>query len=177
MHNPDQCEQIRTCSIHEQCYIGERISGLSGSRIWTSRCGHETVDCQVPVVPVDSVVGKRQSSICHKCCKDNLCNNNCASPVKKPVIIYVTRPRDVSKGAYLHLTCRASGNPTPIISWSFLSISNTLPTNVKVSNHGADILINQVTDQNYGDYACKAQNSQGEDVRYIQVLEHGPNGQ
>ncbi|OWF36606.1 uncharacterized protein LOC110441444 [Mizuhopecten yessoensis] len=98
------------------------------------------------------------------------------TPLSKPVITFVTRLHDVKKGSYVHLTCRATGNPTPSIAWNFFALGDVTPTNVRVANNGADIYIDSVTDMNYGHYACKAHNSEGDDTRYIDILEHGPSG-
>ncbi|XP_021366366.1 neurotrimin-like [Mizuhopecten yessoensis] len=96
--------------------------------------------------------------------------------MSKPVIVFATRLHDVNKGSYIHLTCRATGNPTPSITWSFFAIGEKMPTNIRLTNNGADIHIDSVTDMNYGHYACKAHNSQGDDIRYIDIFEHSPSG-
>ncbi|XP_033726134.1 uncharacterized protein LOC117315840 [Pecten maximus] len=98
------------------------------------------------------------------------------APLSKPVITFVTRPTDVKKGSYLRLTCSATGNPTPTLLWNFFAIGDVSPTNVVVSNNGADITIGPVTEHNYGHYACRAINSEGKDTRFVDVLEHGPSG-
>ncbi|XP_033726089.1 neuronal growth regulator 1-like [Pecten maximus] len=197
MHSPDQCDRVRACPIHQQCYIGQRESGLSGSLLWTSRCGHESADCTTASIPISGVVGKRKSPLfCSTCCSSNFCNNKCylttkpptttpttpttttttttKLPDSKPMITYITRPHGVKIGSDLHLTCRATGNPTPTVAWNFFSVGDTVTTNAFVSNEGAELSIIGVTRDNYGHYACKASNLVGSDIRYVDVLEPGP---
>ncbi|XP_033725606.1 neuronal growth regulator 1-like [Pecten maximus] len=186
MHSPDQCDRVRTCPIHEQCFIGRRASGLSGSVLWTSRCGHGSEDCKATGISIDGVVGRKRSSvICSTCCSSNLCNNNCSIasptttsapattkvPVSKPVITYVSRSHAVMLGAQLHLTCRATGNPPPSISWNFFVPTDKFPNNFMVRNGGADVYIVGVTPENYGNYSCNASNSAGIDIRYVDISE------
>lgn len=189
LRSPDQCETVRACPIYEQCYIEQSEGGVSGSLLWTSRCGHESANCRSPGIPIDSVVGKKRSSeFCAACCSEDLCNNNCTlatgnglttptiatGPLSIPVITFVTRLYDVQIGSYIHLTCRAHGNPTPKVSWSFSA--PVKPENIRTENNGADIYIDGVTEENYGHYACNAMNSQGQDNRFVDILEHGPSG-
>ncbi|XP_069102513.1 limbic system-associated membrane protein-like [Argopecten irradians] len=189
MHAPDQCDRVMACPKNQQCYVGQRQSGLSGSLLWTSRCGHGNADCQSLSIPINGVVGKKRSSqYCSRCCSGNFCNDQCSltgnvqttaiptttgATISKPVITFVSIPQAVTIGSYMHLKCRSTGYPTPTISWRFLSPTGDQPTNVFVRNEGADLYINGVTQANFGHYACRASNTAGDDTRYVDILENG----
>ncbi|XP_069102867.1 uncharacterized protein [Argopecten irradians] len=186
MTSPGQCDKVTSCSSDEQCYIEERKNGLSGTLLWTSRCGNGPSTCQSPNISLPTVGKKRSSATCSECCSYNLCNNQCpippppttpiptttAAPLTKPIIVFVTNVHGIQTGSYVHITCRANGNPTPSIAWTFQTTSNTLPTNIYSGNNGADLFIDSVTEQNYGHYRCTARNSQGEAIETVNIREH-----
>ena len=80
--------------------------------------------------------------------------------------------RDVVEGESLTVSCRASGNPTPIIQW--FRDDQLLHGNLSISISQRSNGISQLTvigfaNENVGMYSCVAVNSLGRDSKSFQV--------
>ncbi|XP_034393105.1 neural cell adhesion molecule L1-like protein isoform X1 [Cyclopterus lumpus] len=71
-------------------------------------------------------------------------------------------------GENLQLECIPQGYPTPTITW--MKMGDKLPLRTQFLNFGKLLSISSVDESDGGKYMCKAQNSAGEAVHYIDVI-------
>ena len=88
--------------------------------------------------------------------------------------------RDVVKGEDLTVSCRASGNPTPMIQWfrddQLLNESQSINVSQR-SNGISQLTVTGFTNENVGEYSCVAINNLGNHSRSFQVNDLGMLGQ
>ena len=90
-----------------------------------------------------------------------------------PVLnLFPLADRDVVEGEILTVSCRASGNPTPIIQW--FRDDQLLRGNQSISVSQRSNGISQLTvigfaNENVGMYSCVADNNLGSDSKSFQV--------
>ncbi|XP_055938172.1 cell adhesion molecule Dscam2-like [Argiope bruennichi] len=96
---------------------------------------------------------------------------------------WIIAPKDVSSfsGKYLVIDCRASGKPTPTISWmkseghgmeGFAAVSES--ETLRLANNGS-LIIEQVEKSDEGLYQCIATNSVGQNLKDISINIFGNN--
>ncbi|KAM4613831.1 neural cell adhesion molecule L1-like protein isoform 1-T1 [Polymixia lowei] len=76
------------------------------------------------------------------------------------------------KGEELQLECIAEGFPTPSIEW--VTRGHKLPDKAKVENHGKQLIVPRVDEEDGGNYMCKAKNTHGEAHHYFTVTIEEP---
>ncbi|XP_076244307.1 ecdysone-inducible gene L2 [Calliopsis andreniformis] len=92
-------------------------------------------------------------------------NNNCSSE-SDPTITLYSPTRVAHIGATVVLPCRASGKPTPEISWmDNFNVPLSLSTNLRhrVLDNG-DLLIEELLWEDMGGYTCQAKSGQRQQV-------------
>lgn len=62
-------------------------------------------------------------------------------------------------------------SPTPTMSW--IKMGDKLPLRTQFNNFGKLLSISSVDESDSGKYMCKAHNSEGEAVHYIDVIVEG----
>lgn len=89
MTQPDNCGQITFCSADKVCHIGQKIVGLSGIKVYETRCANPHTECPNGVSSSNVVFGKRNyimdhsnkrqsDKFCSGCCHTHMCNRNCS---------------------------------------------------------------------------------------------------
>ncbi|OWF44136.1 Basement membrane-specific heparan sulfate proteoglycan core protein [Mizuhopecten yessoensis] len=222
MSSPNQCDRITRCPTKQQCYLGQKLNHLSGSRVWESRCGNDAKECKgaIAMVAPVSLIGKRLSPDCGSCCNDaNFCNDNCSvsavipttqstststltsstttstsstttltsststttssttpptSPAtifSKPFITDISSSQQVIPGASIYLHCAAGGNPWPSINWGVTHFSglSRKPNNTYIMDSGRAMYIATFLPENAGLYICMASNAMGSDSRVVSL--------
>lgn len=76
------------------------------------------------------------------------------------------------KGKELKLECLPGGYPTPTVEWT--KFGDNLPERIKYENFGKLLIVSNVDEGVEGKYMCKAQNSEGEEVHYFDVIVEEP---
>ncbi|XP_067360882.1 neural cell adhesion molecule L1-like protein isoform X6 [Channa argus] len=76
------------------------------------------------------------------------------------------------KGEDLKLECIAEGFPTPQVDW--VKIGHQLPVKAILENHGKQLIVPRVEQEDSGKYMCKAKNPLGEAVHYFTVTVEEP---
>ncbi|CAL1605960.1 unnamed protein product [Knipowitschia caucasica] len=76
------------------------------------------------------------------------------------------------KGKDLKMECLPGGFPTPTVEW--IRMGDSLPERTKYENFGRLLTVSNVDEGVEGKYMCKAQNSEGEEVHYIDVIVEEP---
>lgn len=76
------------------------------------------------------------------------------------------------KGKELKLECLPGGFPTPTVEW--MKMGDSLPERTKFDNFGKLLTVSNVDASVEGKYMCKAQNSEGEEVHYFDVIVEDP---
>ena len=102
-------------------------------------------------------------------------HNTCINPLCSvpPVLnLFPFADRDVVEGENLVASCRASGNPTPIIQWfrdnQLLSGSQSISISQR-SNGISQLTVIGFANENVGMYSCVAVNNLGSDSKSFQV--------
>lgn len=62
-------------------------------------------------------------------------------------------------------------SPTPTVQWIKMGVK--LPSRAKLSNFGKLLTITSVDETDEGKYMCKAHNSAGYEVHYVDVIVEG----
>ena len=87
--------------------------------------------------------------------------------------VFPSADRDVVKGENLFATCRASGNPTPLIQWFKddlpLNTGNQSSISITQSSNGSQLIVMEFENNDQGVYSCVAFNNLGNDTRLFQV--------
>ncbi|XP_062420070.1 neural cell adhesion molecule L1-like protein isoform X1 [Pungitius pungitius] len=76
------------------------------------------------------------------------------------------------KGEDLQLECIPQGYPTPTVKW--MKMGDKLPLRTQLNNFGKLLFISSIDESDGGKYMCKAQNSAGEVVHYLDVIVEDP---
>uniref|UniRef100_A0A3B4A3V1 Cell adhesion molecule L1-like b n=1 Tax=Periophthalmus magnuspinnatus TaxID=409849 RepID=A0A3B4A3V1_9GOBI len=76
------------------------------------------------------------------------------------------------KGKELKLECLPGGFPTPTVEW--IKLGDNLPERTKYENFGRMLTVASVDESVEGKYMCKAQNLEGEEVHYFDVIVEEP---
>ncbi|XP_076081708.1 uncharacterized protein LOC143052540 isoform X2 [Mytilus galloprovincialis] len=88
-------------------------------------------------------------------------------PKSKPSIVMISiQPQIYYVGDTVNVTCKATGNPKPNITYMVMT-SFGKPSNVKV--HDNSIIISDFTSENIGMYRCEASNTFGRDGRIFKL--------
>uniref|UniRef100_A0A1B6DXL8 Ig-like domain-containing protein n=2 Tax=Clastoptera arizonana TaxID=38151 RepID=A0A1B6DXL8_9HEMI len=92
-------------------------------------------------------------------------------PGTKPTITSFKPGKEISvkKGSDVFLSCIASGNPAPKITWSKNDNRNN---DARIQEDGTSLTIDSVTRKNAGIYTCNAHNSIGSDSKSVTVHVH-----
>ena len=92
-------------------------------------------------------------------------------PLIAPVIIQVTGNLTVLEGQRVTLSCKATGNPLPHISWRISLDRNSADRQPERPSPGS-IRILSASPRDSGTYSCIASNKRGNDTRvvYLKVL-------
>ena len=95
------------------------------------------------------------------------------SSVPPVLTVFPSAERDVVKGENLVVTCRASGNPTPLIQWfkdyQPLNTGNQSSISISQNSNGNQLTVMEFKNENQGVYSCVAVNDLGNDSRLFQV--------
>ncbi|TNN87711.1 Neural cell adhesion molecule L1-like protein [Liparis tanakae] len=98
-------------------------------------------------------------------------NSTEAPPVRIPGMLLpsgVQTEKVLLMGENLQLECIPQGYPTPTMSW--MKMGDKLPLRTEFDNFGKLLSISAVDESDSGQYMCKAHNSEGEAVHYIDVI-------
>lgn len=84
-------------------------------------------------------------------------------PTDKPEI--TASPQNVTKneGENVTLSCNATGNPEPTISWTKSGLPLTVKTRIRFSSDNKHLTIRIVNKEDSGMYQCVANNTLGKD--------------
>ncbi|KAM4610533.1 cell adhesion molecule L1-like a isoform 2-T4 [Polymixia lowei] len=102
-------------------------------------------------------------------------NKTVSPPVRRPSLLLPSGVQTevvLVKGRELQLECIAEGFPTPKMEW--LKMGEKLPERTNIKNYGKLLTIPAVEEKDAGKYMCKAKNSVGEAVHYIDVIVEDP---
>ncbi|XP_056279234.1 neural cell adhesion molecule L1-like protein isoform X3 [Pseudoliparis swirei] len=98
-------------------------------------------------------------------------NSTEAPPARIPSMLLpsgVQTEKVLLMGENLQLECISQGYPTPTMSW--IKMGDKLPLRTQFNNFGKLLSISSVDESDSGKYMCKAHNSEGEAVHYIDVI-------
>ncbi|XP_010750681.2 vascular cell adhesion protein 1b [Larimichthys crocea] len=87
-----------------------------------------------------------------------------------PIVTAISDSVLVMAGSPLALTCSAEGNPEPIITWSFLTVSGQSVQ----CGRGQQLDFTAVSLSESGRYECEARNSEGNQTAGVEVTVHAP---
>ncbi|XP_072306283.1 neural cell adhesion molecule L1-like protein [Eucyclogobius newberryi] len=76
------------------------------------------------------------------------------------------------RGKELQLECLPGGFPTPTVKW--IRLGDSLPEQTKYDNFGRLLTVASVDEGAEGKYMCEAQNSEGKEVHYFDVIVEEP---
>ena len=97
-----------------------------------------------------------------------------SSPVVVPVIQVATPTVTASDGAIAVLDCLATGNPPPVVTWSFNSISLPNPGQPRIQQAANNSLVfSPVREADEGSYICQATNIAGTESATMRLTVHG----
>lgn len=69
-----------------------------------------------------------------------------------------------NEGLFVNISCTASGTPAPYVQWIINGV-------VKASGQEAAVLMfSSINRTDYGQYACKANNSAGNDTKHVTLV-------
>ncbi|XP_048016950.1 protein turtle homolog B isoform X6 [Megalobrama amblycephala] len=94
--------------------------------------------------------------------------------VNAPPTFTDTPPQYVEarEGGSITLTCTASGNPKPVVTW--LREGDQLTSNRKYTVSDGSLTVQAITREDRGAYSCRAHSDQGEALHTTRLLVQGP---
>lgn len=101
--------------------------------------------------------------------------SNAAPQLTKPRILLPSGVQTevvLLKGKELKLECLPGGFPTPTVEW--IKLEDNLPERTKYENFGKLLVVSNVDEGVQGKYVCTAENSEGKEVHYFDVIVEEP---
>ena len=109
------------------------------------------------------------ANICCKTAPFTVLTNYCfLSPANPKITNIDDRRLPLELGKKLNVSCKATGNPAPTVQWVRIASNGG---RVPVGYNNNTMLINSIQEKHYGDYACIAENTFGNDTVVFAVGE------
>ncbi|XP_055079141.1 neural cell adhesion molecule L1-like protein isoform X2 [Periophthalmus magnuspinnatus] len=164
--------QIHWMSINLQHILqDERVSmGMDGNLYFSHTLQNDSrtdYTCVAAFNKIRTIVQKSPMTLVVK--------SGAAPALSKPRILLPSGVQSevvLLKGKELKLECLPGGFPTPTVEW--IKLGDNLPERTKYENFGRMLTVASVDESVEGKYMCKAQNLEGEEVHYFDVIVEEP---
>ncbi|XP_020785280.2 neural cell adhesion molecule L1-like protein isoform X2 [Boleophthalmus pectinirostris] len=149
----------------------ERVSmGIDGNLYFSHTIQNDTrtdYTCVAAFNKIRTIIQKSPMTV--------LVRSDAAPALSKPRILLPSGVQTevvLLKGKELKLECLPGGFPPPTVEW--IKMGDNLPEGTKYENFGRLLTVASVNEGMEGKYMCKANNSEGDEVHYFDVIVEEP---